>query len=272
LKIDQKAMRKGKIRLVVPWARGDASSVKSSRWVGTHSQTSPSSVTTTSHIDHPPRSTKSSWNVYEQVLLLPSAPGKTDHGDIDFLVSGPKAGTGDVKAGEEVGKDAGKTEESVGGREANVGKGVGGVEELVGKELPAAATYRNNAMTSYATIPHPQQPNQYIQLDTHLCSPSHLPWIYFLTSYGDLVPILGATHHLLGLIINDKGLFVQLDLPHGANACGIPRNEMAVFRTLDAERMMEFMGFGCGGDIARGSRRKRRCSSGSGKGGSFGRS
>lgn len=149
---------------------------------------------------------------YEQVLLPPSAPGKSDHGDIDFLVSQPR-----FREDEE------------------------NVEEKVGKEIGAAAVYRNSAMTSYA-VPHPQQVDQCIQLDTQLCDPAYLSWLYFITSYGDLVPILGSIHHKLGLIINDKGFWVQLDLPKNANACGIPRNELVVFLTLDPERMMEFLG------------------------------
>lgn len=125
--------------------------------------------------------------------------------------------------------------------EGGIGGSVGGMEEIVGKEIGAVAVYRNNAMTSYA-IPHPQQDNLYIQLDTQLCDPAYLAWIFFLTSYGDLVPILGSIHHRLGLIINDKGLWVQLDLPKGANECGIPKQEIVVFMTLDPERMMDFMG------------------------------
>lgn len=160
---------------------------------------------------------------YNQVLLPPSAPGKEDHGDIDFLVSEAKARQGGEKLRGEIGEE------------------VVGIEEVVGQELGAAAVYRNNAMTSYA-IPHPQQSNLHIQLDTHLCDPTYLPWILFLTSYGALVPILGSVHHRLGLIINDKGFWVQLDLPKGANECGIPKPEMVVFMTLDPERMMEFMG------------------------------
>lgn len=166
---------------------------------------------------------------YGQVLLPPNAPGKEDHGDIDFLVSQPKLGKGDGKGS--VVQDGPDGESAV--------DDVRGVDE--GKALGALATYRNNALTSYA-IAHPQQPQQYIQVDIQLCDPAYLPWLYFLTSYGDLVPILGAIHHRLGLIINDKGFWVQLDLPKGANACGIPRNEIAVFLTLDAERMMNFMG------------------------------
>ncbi|KAJ9101373.1 hypothetical protein QFC20_005254 [Naganishia adeliensis] len=160
---------------------------------------------------------------YNQVLLPPSAPGKEDHGDIDFLVSEAKARQGGEKLRGEIGEE------------------VVGIEEAVGQELGAVAVYRNNAMTSYA-IPHPQQSNLHIQLDTHLRDPTYLPWILFLTSYGDLVPILGSIHHRLGLIINDKGFWVQLDLPKGANECGIPKPEMVVFMTLDPERMMEFMG------------------------------
>jgi hypothetical protein len=149
---------------------------------------------------------------YEKVLLPPSAPGKVDHGDIDFLVSQPKPHNHDQE-----------------------------IEKAIAEELGAAAVYRNSAMTSYA-IPHSQQLDQYIQLDTQLCEPEDLAWLYFITSYGDLVPILGSIHHKLGLIINDKGLWVQLDLPKTALTCGVPRNEMVVFLTLDSDRMMEFLG------------------------------
>lgn len=149
---------------------------------------------------------------YEEILLPPSAPGKADHGDIDFLVSQPKPRDDDQE-----------------------------IEKAIAEELGAAAVYRNSALTSYA-VPHPQQVGQYIQLDTQLCEPEYLAWVYFITSYGDLVPILGSIHHKLGLIINNKGSWVQLDLPKTALTCGVPRNEMVVFLTLDPDRMMEFLG------------------------------
>ncbi|GHJ88172.1 hypothetical protein NliqN6_4574 [Naganishia liquefaciens] len=148
---------------------------------------------------------------YRQVLFPPSAPGKVDHGDIDFLVSELK-GTQDVE-----------------------------VENAIAKQLNAAAVFRNGAMTSYA-VPHPQRIGQHVQVDIQLCKPDYLPWLYFITSYGDLVPILGSIHHKFGLTINDKGLWVHLDLPKAALTCGVPRSEMTIFVTLDADKMMEFMG------------------------------
>lgn len=148
---------------------------------------------------------------YKQVLLPPSAPGKDDHGDIDFLVSEP------------------------------TGNDVSEIETAIVKEFKAAAVFRNSAMTSYA-IPHPQQIGQHIQVDAQLCEPEYISWLYFITSYGDLVPILGSIHHKLGLIINDKGLWVQLDLPKAILTCGVSRSEMETFLTLDPDRMMDFFG------------------------------
>ncbi|KAJ9126873.1 hypothetical protein QFC24_001909 [Naganishia onofrii] len=154
---------------------------------------------------------------YSHVLLPPSAPGKVNHGDIDLLVS-----------------------ESL-ETEAKNGK----LEDIVGRELRAQAVFRNNAMTSYA-IPHPTLPDVCVQLDTQLCEPEYLSWVYFITSYGDLVPILGSIHHKFGLIINDKGFWVQLDLPKTANMCGIPRAKMVVFLTLEPGKMLEFLGLDAG--------------------------
>ncbi|KAJ9124376.1 hypothetical protein QFC22_001176 [Naganishia vaughanmartiniae] len=139
--------------------------------------------------------------------------GKANHGDIDFLVSEPISRKGDNEK----------------------------LEDFVGRELQARAMFRNSAMTSYA-IPHPTLPDICIQLDTQLCDPPHHSWMYFTTSYGDLVPILGSIHHKFGLIINDKGFWVQLDLPKNANMCGIPREKMVVFLTIEPEKMLEFLG------------------------------
>ncbi|KAJ9109847.1 hypothetical protein QFC19_001826 [Naganishia cerealis] len=149
---------------------------------------------------------------YLDILLPPSAPGKPDHGDIDFLVSDPVAWEGEEE-----------------------------LENAIGRSLQARAVFRNNALTSYA-VPHPFLPDVCIQVDTQLCDPAYLSWIYFITSFGDLVPILGSIHHKFGLIINDKGFWVQLDPPKHANMCGISRNAMVVFLTIEPKKMLEFLG------------------------------
>src|ERR1700753_3093667 len=79
-------------------------------------------------------------NFYEQVVCAPEAPEKTDHGDVDILVSVPR-------------------------NPINI--------EDLGTYLQAIRRTCVGVTTSFA-VPHPTKRNAYAQVDTHACREGYL--------------------------------------------------------------------------------------------------
>ncbi|OJD33483.1 uncharacterized protein BKCO1_3000083 [Diplodia corticola] len=113
---------------------------------------------------------------YHHTAYAEIAPDKPDHGDVDMLVEAPHPDT---------------------------------TPERIASTLGAKNFKRNGAVTNYA-IPHPTDPDAFVQLDVQESPPGYLPWQLFLTSYGDLSQILGVIIRPLGLTSTDRGLHVRI--------------------------------------------------------------
>ncbi|OMP85272.1 hypothetical protein BK809_0003942 [Diplodia seriata] len=113
---------------------------------------------------------------YHHTAYAEIVPDKPDHGDVDILVETPREGT---------------------------------TPERIASALGAARFKRNGAVTNYA-IPHPTDPDTFVQLDVQKSPAGYLPWQLFLTSYGDLSQILGVIIRPLGLTSTDRGLHVRI--------------------------------------------------------------
>ena len=141
--------------------------------------------------------------IYRIVAVPHEAPGKLDHGDIDFLVEGPQDDL---------------------------------TNDDVAKHLNAKRQIKNGPTRSYA-VPLPHQEDSYVQVDIHICHDGHLKWDFFMNSYSDLWQIIGVAHRSLGITANDKGLNIRVQELEGIN-----RKASMLFLTDDPARTMQFLG------------------------------
>lgn len=141
---------------------------------------------------------------YHKVGTSQEAPGKTSHGDIDFLVEGPINTTF--------------------------------TPDDVAAAFEAVRHVKNGTTRSFA-VPHPEEPDAFVQVDTHVCADGWLDWECFHQSYADLWQIIGVAHRSLGLTANDKGLHVRIQEIEEKN-----RKASMLFLTDDRLRVLQFYG------------------------------
>ncbi|TKA72752.1 hypothetical protein B0A49_04591 [Cryomyces minteri] len=148
--------------------------------------------------------------IYAIVIVAPEAVGKTDYGDVDFLVEGPRSDQ----------------------RPAETAEGLG-----------AKRFFHNSESVSFA-VPLPSEQNivgnaekAYAQIDVRICQPGTIRWQCFLQSYGDLWQILGVVNRHVGLTANDRGLHVRLAELESTDWRG-----SLVFLTDDPTATMAFLG------------------------------
>lgn len=151
---------------------------------------------------------------FERVLVPREVPGKSDHGDIDFLVDGIRTPVAQ--------SDLWAT-----------------VQETLGADLYLA----RGGSHSFAIL-HPTEPNAHVQVDVEL-SPGNgtdssaelLAWTYFMKGYSDLVQILGIAHRPLGLTCNDQGLHIRVEEIEPYN-----KKKALLFLSRDPNKVMKFYG------------------------------
>ncbi|KAK6503342.1 hypothetical protein TWF481_008365 [Arthrobotrys musiformis] len=134
--------------------------------------------------------------LYEHVTTPPEAPEKTSHGDLDYLVAGPR-----VHGGVEV--------------------RMGDVKVAFGAEYMTAIS---GATTSFAVL-LPEEESQggeekgegeeegkpYAQIDVHVCpSAENMHWVSFKHAYGDFWSILGMMCRAKGLVADEKCLNLRV--------------------------------------------------------------
>jgi len=144
---------------------------------------------------------------FEDIACPAEAPGKLDHGDVDFVVQNPKP---DFSA-----------------------------EKLM-NHLGAIRRESNGPTSSYAVPLHGGN-EEYAQVDVHICKPGYMQWELLMGSYGDLWQIIGVLLRPLGLTANDQGLHVRLAEiePHNRKASmvllTVDRTETFTFLGLDSQ-------------------------------------
>ncbi|KAF2437152.1 hypothetical protein EJ08DRAFT_623681 [Tothia fuscella] len=150
---------------------------------------------------------------YDLVFAPPEAPSKIDHGDIDLLVSSP--------AHVFTAKD-------------------------LSSALGAVANTKVGVTTSFAIL-IPQEPatneslvdaeQPYAQLDIHVCKEDYVEWETLLSSYGDLMQIIGVLNRAAGLTANDKGLHIRVPEIEKYN-----RKQSMLYLTHSVRCTLEFLG------------------------------
>jgi hypothetical protein len=155
---------------------------------------------------------------YRRVTAPDEAPGKSDHGDIDLVVCDPT-------------------------REFDVTD--------LAKALGAVRHTKVGVTTSFA-LPLPSvkegdekldsernEEKEYVQVDIHVCPSEYYEWEVFLTSYGDLVQILGVLNRAVGLTANNHGLHLRIPQIEVYN-----RKASMLYLTHSVTEFMSFLGLG----------------------------
>ncbi|KAF1981716.1 hypothetical protein K402DRAFT_398253 [Aulographum hederae CBS 113979] len=141
---------------------------------------------------------------FAQVTCPPEAPNKPSYGDIDFLVASPLPTYTPL---------------------------------ALSSSLQAKCHLSTGGPTTSFAIPLTDRPNEFLQLDIHLCSPAHLPWELLLAAYGDLWQIIGVLLRPLGLTATDKGLHVRIPEIEPAD-----RKASMLHLTHSKSRALKFLG------------------------------
>jgi hypothetical protein len=153
--------------------------------------------------------------LFERVVIPRDAPGKTDYGDIDFLVGSvrPHIARCDIWT-------------------------------IVKSTLGAELHLPRGGSHSFA-VPHPTNPEAYVQVDVELSPGDDTPesielfeWTRFMKGDSDLLQIIGISHRPLGLTCNDQGLHIRVEEIEPYN-----RKKALLFLTRDPNKAMDFYGF-----------------------------
>jgi hypothetical protein len=139
---------------------------------------------------------------FTMVETLPEAPSKTDFGDVDFLVAGPRP-------------------------DANV--------DAISKALKAVM-HTNTCFPASFAVPLGVD-GAYAQIDVCTCAPELLQWQMWLGGYGDLAIILGSLHRSLGLTISHSGLYVRVEEMEKSS-----RKGSLLYLDSNPAKVMEFLG------------------------------
>lgn len=150
--------------------------------------------------------------LFYHVTIPREAPGKTDYGDVDFLVEGIR----DPK------------------NDSNIWAKV---KDVLGAELYVSPHHFG--------IKHPTRPDAYVQVDIEL-SPGNdtrdgaelFEWTKFMKSDSDLLQIVGVVHRSLGITCNDKGMHIRVEEVEPYN-----RKKSMLFLTRNPDQAMDFYGY-----------------------------
>ncbi|CAI6298279.1 unnamed protein product [Periconia digitata] len=172
--------------------------------------------------------------LFARVVIPREAPGKLDHGDIDFLVCGilslspsPSPSPFPPPKASEDAKISAHHEETQ------------KVWESVQTLLECEPHLHISRGTSHSFgIPHPTIPTALVQVDVELCPNDDLfAWTHFLKSDSDLLQIIGSNHRHLGLTNNDRGMHVRV-----AEIEPYDKKKSLISLTRDPDQAMEILG------------------------------
>jgi hypothetical protein len=175
---------------------------------------------------------------YKTVRCPPSAPSKTDHGDIDLIAAEPFNAFPDeelVKALEDFFRAA----------PGSVRYVRNGKVRSFAVPHPYMATYRNiitfggpsPSSSPPKPLPASAAAGDYFQIDLHVCGQEDLDWELLHCSYGDLMQILGVMNKYIGLTCNDHGLHVRIPEIEKYD-----KKKSMIFLTNSPRKVMEFLG------------------------------
>ncbi|MCJ1394489.1 hypothetical protein MMC18_007367 [Xylographa bjoerkii] len=142
---------------------------------------------------------------YQNVASPIEVPEKASHGDIDILVSEPRSTTT-----------------------------IHSISQALNTKTSISTP--GSPSTSFA-VPFPGSPDDYIQLDIHVCAASNFDWELFTASHGDLWNLLGTSLRGFGLTANNIGLNLRIaEIEH------LDRKRSMLFLTSDTTSVLDLMG------------------------------
>ncbi|KAL9031931.1 MAG: hypothetical protein Q9196_000065 [Gyalolechia fulgens] len=140
---------------------------------------------------------------FNRVAAPVEAPEKTTFGDIDIIVSEPKA--------------------------------LPFHPEQIATALNAKRTISSNPLYSFA-IPYPDLEGSFVQLDIQLCKVKDFDWEVFHKSHGDLWNLLGSSIRPFGLTANNTGLHLRIPEIEESD-----RKKALIFLTADPNTVLDFL-------------------------------
>ncbi|KAL8656416.1 MAG: hypothetical protein Q9210_000275 [Variospora velana] len=143
-------------------------------------------------------------NFFDRVASPIEAPEKGSFGDIDIIVSQPKATPFQP--------------------EQNL------------TAIKAERMISSNPLYSFA-VPYPGLEESYVQLDIQICPLEDFEWEVFHKGHGDLWNLLGSSIRPFGLTANNKGLHLRI-----SEIEDYDRKKSLVFLTADPAAVLNFLG------------------------------
>ncbi|KAL2203739.1 hypothetical protein CC79DRAFT_1336389 [Sarocladium strictum] len=144
-------------------------------------------------------------------------PGKTDHGDIDILVTWPKKPF----------EDKNKALESV-EKKLHAHRAI----------LTIGETAANYAIPWPTETRTPEVTNRFIQVDVRICDNLEtLQWILFKHAHGDIWNVLGSMIRPYGLTIDEEALYIRIPEIEDSN-----RKRAKVRLTDEPTEILQFLG------------------------------
>ncbi|WPH03847.1 Hypothetical protein R9X50_00673000 [Acrodontium crateriforme] len=168
-----------------------------------------------------------------KVGVLKEAPGKTDYGDIDFVVA---------------------TESQPDFYQLAVYVGAAGLifesPHMCSLAVNKDGTRFDDSLMVYkngkkSMLPTSQSGIESTQIDIEIVPPSLLEWHLFYASYGDLGGLIGRIVTKLGFTLRNTGLFLrmkQLDDSKSHSYQNISDQDGSVFLSNNPRHVMEFLG------------------------------
>ncbi|KAK6539667.1 hypothetical protein TWF694_009872 [Orbilia ellipsospora] len=185
--------------------------------------------------------------LYAHVTTPPEAPGKTSHGDIDFLVADPLPSLFNPDAKQSVRSNvngAGHTGKLMDRRTVEIIKSTFGAdfttvpETTTSYAVPLTDEDVGDTETNTTQHTNGKKEKPYVQIDVHVCpSAENMHWMAFKHSYGDMWSLLGMMARAKGLVADEERLSVRVEEIEGRN-----RELAKVELTRDVGETLRFFG------------------------------
>jgi hypothetical protein len=168
---------------------------------------------------------------YTHVDSAIEAPGKTNYGDVDVLVSSSLDLTLEGFKGKR--KEIAEHLATVLGAKAWITE-IGNPVVNLALPWPKIVDGRINE----TRVTQEEDEKKYIQLDIHICpTPAEFAWELFHTAHGDLWNILGTTIRPFGLTVNNHGLYLRIPEIEQFH-----RKKSMIFLTSDPNQVLDLLG------------------------------
>lgn len=159
---------------------------------------------------------------YTHAVSPISAPGKSDYGDVDFLVCSPLSASYNLSITPP----------------ATVASNLSVLLGAAASNIEVGNPTVNLAVPWPITGEEGDEETKFVQIDVHTCpSVKIFDWELFHSAHGDLWNILGSTIRPFGFTVNDRGIFLRIPEiePHD-------RKKSLIFLTDEPSQVLDLLG------------------------------